>query len=62
VTKRMAHFIHFVQQRLWSQERALLQSLEREGGPIDVRDEKPSVAAIEELESSGRCDKNIQLP
>jgi len=50
------------QQRLWSQERALLQSLEREGGPIDVRDEKPSVAAIEELESSGRCDKNIQLP
>jgi len=28
--------------------------LEREAAPIDLQDEKPSVAAIEELESNGQ--------
>ena len=40
--------------RVRPRTRPLLQSLEREAAPIDLQDEKPSVAAIEELESSGQ--------
>ena len=62
----MAHFIHFVQQYFVTlvdpygrryvakSLRCMSAGLEREAAPIDLQDEKPSVAAIEELESNGQ--------